>query len=302
MKKEEYDSRWNRKGLGEIAEDRIIAYLSSDCTDDGFLFKGIDERFIGKEDLSFVRSVFSTSVSEESQDLIKQFGLSGYEMKLVQLMNNLREASEAMNTNLMKMLHKMRAENDYSGLGMLYDTCDTDQPYSIYQLLGDMIFCDRYSEADTKYRIEVSPLFASYNEKFDSYFGGLLADAEAAGASFTNQYGSDYEDNDENSVSMLDRFREYAAAHMDDDCDILSLTDVHKRTLQASAFLMAFSFAVEEVFVHYAGEFRHQSNQWAIRNLLQLLHSQEDVSSEDYYGCCALFLGVTNECRKDEKS
>ena len=302
MNEKEFEAKMNRKDLDEIAEDRIAAYLSADCADDALLFNGIDERFIDPEDLDFLRSVLTEGLNKIEID---ETDITPYEQKLIRLMYLLRESSAAMETAFEKMLHKIRTECDCSGLGLLYDACDTNLPYSIYQQIGSMIFNDFYKMLDLDERAEASPLFATYFERFDDHFSGLVAESEAAWAAYHHSIDedddSDNEDDEEEELSYERFQRMFAKAKSaEKSIDFPLVSDIHKRTMRATALLMAYSEAMEQFLEGYIFEKYDPTDQWAIHNLLQFVNAQQDINNIDYDECCSFFLRV--ESRKDKKS
>ena len=296
MNKEDFEAKMNRKDLDEIAEDCIAAYLSADCEDDTLLLSGINERFVDPEDLVFIRSVLIEELNKIAQSETDEPITDPFEQKLIRLMYTLREASAAMETAFTKMLHKIRAECDCSGLGLLYDACDTNLPYSIYQHLGSMIFNDFYSTLDLAERAEASPLFASFYEKFDDHFSGLVAEAEAAWAAYHHSIDDEDDDNedddDEDDELSYERFQRMfeAAKAKEKSIDFPMVSDIHKRTLKATALLMALSEAMEQYFEGYIFEKYDPTDQWAIHNLLQFLNAQRNINNIDYDECCSFFL------------
>ena len=283
MTQEEFNEKMNTKDLDEIAEDCIAAYLSADCEDDTLLLSGINERFVDPEDLVFIRSVLIEELNKIAQSETDEPITDPYEQKLIRLMYTLREASAAMEAAFEKMLHKIRAECDCSGLGLLYDACDTNLPYSIYQHLGSMIFNDFFSTLDLAERAEASPLFASFYDKFDDHFSGLVAASEAAWAAYHHSIDDDDDsddDEDENEELTYERFQEMfaKARSAEKSIDFPMVSDIHKRTLKATALLMALSEAMEQYFEGYVFEPYDPTDQWAIHNLLQFLNGQQNIN------------------------
>ena len=160
-------------------------------------------------------------------------------------MTVLCDASDAMNVVFMKMLHSMRKEYDYSGLGLLYEACGTDLPFRIYQTLGDMIFNDRYLEYKLEEHEKDSPLFRGFYDRFDDYFGDLLIRANSAWESYLQPADVDDDEDDEGEELTFERFRRMIAASEDEDdaADDLMPSVVQQRIMKCCAYLMALSEA-----------------------------------------------------------
>ena len=143
-------------------------------------------------------------------------------------------------------MHQMRAENDYSGLGLLYESCDTDLPFGIYQRLGDMIFNDYFPAMNLGEHEKASPVFRTFYYRFDDYFGNLLASADVAWESYLQP--ADEKDNDEEDYELsYERFQQMIADSEaeDDAADDLMPSVVQLRIMKCSAYLMALADAVD---------------------------------------------------------
>ena len=282
MNKEEFYEKMNRKNLGEIAEEQILAFCSSDCTVRELLFGGVDERIIGQEDMALIRGVLSISLKTLEEDVESKDPVSNPApvKTIVQLKYILHEASEAMNTAFMRLLHSMREEKDYSGIGMIYDACTVDQPFEIYQRLGDMIFNDHFSELDLEERAKISPLFKFYFQHFDKFYGDLIQAAESAWESYQNAHDDESDDNNSEKIELtFERFQEMIA-NADVEVDLPSLTAIHKRLLQASAYLMALSAAADEYCADLKRELCHDDGE--LNYILDLISAVPDVSAKDF--------------------
>ena len=281
MTKEEFNSKMNRKNLGEIAEEQILAFCSSDCTVRELLFGGTDERIIRQEDLSLIRGVLSTTLRTLSEEVERKDPITNPApiKTVVQLKYILHEASEAMSTELMRVMHEMRKEQDFSALGMIYDACSTDQPFAIYQRLGDMIFNDRFIEIDLEERFSKSPLFKYYLHQFNKFYSDQIQVAESAWDSYLYEHNEAVDGSI--AIELTYELIENLLADADVDADLPSITAIHRRMLQASAYLMALSAAADE----YCDELKRELNQednGELDYILDLMSVVPDVSIKDF--------------------
>lgn len=240
MTKKEFEAKMNKKNLGEIAEEKVAAFLTSGCEDVDVLFNGIEERILNPEDAEYIRSVLAEVLD----------GIPELNKKRNHLMSVIRDSSDAMSTVFMLMMHKMRQENDYSGLGLLYEACSTDLPFRIYQWLGDMIFNDRYLECELDEHKKASTLFKLIFDRFDQYFYGLLASADVAWESYMlPSVDDDSDDEEEANELTYERFQKMIADSEDEDdiADDLMPSTVQLRVLKSAAYLMALAGAVKKV-------------------------------------------------------
>ena len=242
MTKKEFEAKMNKKNLGEIAEEKVAAFLTSGCEDVDVLFNGIEERILNPEDAEYIRSVLAEVLD----------GIPEFNKKRNHLMSVIRDSSDAMSTVFLLMMHKMRQENDYSGLGLLYEACSTDLPFRIYQWLGDMIFNDRYLDGNLQEREKESPLFRVFYDRFNDYYGDLITRADTVWESYLQPADvDDDEDNEEDKGEELsyERFQQMIADSEDEDdiADDLMPSTVQLRVLKSAAYLMALAGAVKKV-------------------------------------------------------
>ncbi len=236
MNEKDFNEKMNRKNLGEIAEEKVAAYLSSDCEDVDVLFSAVDGQLIDPADAEYIGSVLASALSDIADDDKQQNCL----------MTILHDASDGMSAVFMKMLHSMRKEYDYSGLGLLYESCDTDLPFRIYQRLGDMIFNDYFPAMNLGEHEKASPVFRTFYNRFDDYFGNLLASADVAWESYLQP--ADEKDNDEEDYELsYERFQQMIADSEaeDDAADDLMPSAIQLRVMKSTAFLMALAAANE---------------------------------------------------------
>ena len=236
MNQKEFYKRMNQKNLSEVAEEKVAAFLSSACKDADVLFSGIEERIIDPDDAEYIRSVISEVLND----------IADGDKKSNRLMSVLDDASDGMSAVFVKMLHQMRAENDYSGLGLLYESCDTDLSFAIYQRLGDMIFNDYYPDINLEEHEKDSPLFREFYDRFDQHFFNLLIKADTEWESYLQP--ADEKDNDEEDYELsYERFQQMIAASEDEDdvADDLMPSVVQLRIMKCCAFLMALADAVD---------------------------------------------------------
>ena len=281
MTKEEFNAKMNRKNLGEIAEEQILAFCSSDCTVRDLLFGGVDEQIISQEDISLIRGVLSTALKTLAEEAKRKDPITPTPVKtVIQLKYILHEASDAMNAAFMRMLHEMRIGYDYSGLWLIYDACTVDQPFEIYQRLGDMIFNDHFSELDLEDRFAISPLFRFYYHQFDGYYADLIQAAESAWDTYL--YSNHQSDDDSVGIEFTYEFlQNLVATNADSDIDLPSIDEIRKNMMQASAYLMALSAAAEEYCAELKRELGHDDD-GDMDYVHDLLSVVPDFSAEDY--------------------
>ena len=101
MNKEEFYAKMNQKNLGEVAEEKVAAFVASECEDTDVLFDDVNERIIEPDDAEYIGSILAAAVDDAADG----------DKKSTRLMTVLCDASDAMNVVFMKMLYSMRNRN-----------------------------------------------------------------------------------------------------------------------------------------------------------------------------------------------